>query len=148
MIRSTLLVCISLLLSAQVSSAEMNETRAKYNYQMFCQGCHTQDGMGGRAVPQLKGFIGHFPKSQKGREYLIRVPGSANSVLNDLQLAEVLNWMIINFGENSVAANWRPYDVDEVSELRKNPLMEVLQYRKDLVAELTSQNKIMKVENE
>ena len=148
MIRLALFVAVFLLASSQVSSAEMNEKRAKYNYQMFCQGCHTQDGMGGRAVPQLKGFVGHFPKSQKGREYLVRVPGSANSVLNNEQLAEVLNWMIITFGESSVAASWRPYEIDEVGELRKNPLMEVLEYRKILVAELMSENKIIKVENE
>ncbi|NIB42613.1 cytochrome c, class I [Pseudomaricurvus alkylphenolicus] len=109
---------------------------------MFCQGCHTIDGVGGRSVPKIKGFIGHFPKYQKGREYLVRVPGSANSVLDDAQLAEVLNWMILTFGENSIPSDWKPYEAKEVGEYRQDPLMEVLDYRKLLVKELMAMGKI------
>ncbi len=139
MIYRCLFVFISLLTSLPVISGEMNEVRAKYNYQMFCQGCHTPKGIGGRGVPKIKGFIGHFPKSQKGREYLIRVPGSANSVLDNLQLAEVLNWMIKTFGEDSVEEGWRPYETEEVANYRQNPLMEVEEYRKALLRELAVQ---------
>ncbi len=129
----------ALAVSLQAAPVE-NEHRAKFNYQMFCQGCHTPDGVGRRSVPKIKGFIGHFPKLQKGREYLVRVPGSANSVLDDAQLAEVLNWMILTFGEDSVAANWKPYQAGEVGEYRKDPLMEVVDYRKQLVSELKARD--------
>lgn len=140
MIRPSFAIILSFFALQLSAATEPNEKRAKFNYQMFCQGCHTHNGVGGRSVPKIKGFIGHFPKSQKGREYLVRVPGSANSVLNDEELAEVLNWMIVNFGEESVADSWRPYEAGEVGEYRKDPLMEVFQYRKDLVAELMAQS--------
>lgn len=134
--RVTLALGLLLQVGLVVAEPQINEARARYNYQMFCQGCHTHNGVGVRGVPTIAGFIGHFLNTQKGREYLVRVPGSANSVLDDVQLAEVLNWMIINFGEESVAESWRPYQAKEVAEYRKKPLMEVVQYRQELIAEL------------
>ena len=120
----------------QNSDPEVNGLRAKFNYQMFCQGCHTEDGSGHKSVPTLKGSMGNFLASQAGREYLVRVPGSANSTLNDEQLTEVLNWMLINFSENSLPATWQLFDVDEVTEYRKEPLFEVLGYRRQLLKTL------------
>ncbi|MCR8923101.1 cytochrome c [Dasania sp. GY-MA-18] len=139
MIRALLLIALLWPASQLMAEAVSNERRAKFNYQMFCQGCHTQDGMGGRGVPQLKGFMGHFLSSQVGREYLVRVPGSANSVLDDEQLAEVLNWMLLNFAEDSLQASFQPYQASEVAGYRQQPLMEVLAYRKALVAALMKQ---------
>ena len=112
------------------------EARAKYHYQMFCQGCHTPDGMGGQGVPRLKGHVGHFVKSQRGREYLVQVPGAAFSVLNDAQLAEVVNWTIREFAADSEPESWKPYSGEEVGKYRRNPLLEVLEHRKALLAEL------------
>ena len=57
----------------------MNPERARYHYQMFCQGCHTPDGAGANAIPPLKDFMGYFLRSQRGREFMVRVPGSALS---------------------------------------------------------------------
>ena len=119
-----------------VADSDFNEHRAKFNYQMFCQGCHTPTGEGHKSVPQLKGFLGHFLATQQGREYLIRVPGSANSVLNDENLAEVLNWMLITFAEDSIPENWNHLQAKEVSHHRKDPLLEVVDYRKQLVKTL------------
>ena len=115
---------------------QLDEYRAQYNYQMFCQGCHTPSGQGGSSVPDLRRFMGYFLKTQKGREYLVRVPGSANSVLSDTHLAEVLNWMLLKFADDSLPANWRPYDPSEVSYYRREPLYEVVEYRIDLLTEL------------
>jgi len=115
---------------------KMNTDRAKFNYQMFCQGCHTPDGTGGKSVPKIKNFIGYFLQKEIAREYLVRVPGSANSPLNDEQLAEVLNWMIIEFGGESVPKNMQFYTANEVAKLRQQPLFEVLEYREMLVKQL------------
>ncbi|RLA04103.1 MAG: cytochrome c, class I [Gammaproteobacteria bacterium] len=101
---------------------------------MLCQGCHTPDGTGGNDTPKMKGHIGHFLSTQQGREYLVRVPGSANSTLDDPQLAEVLNWIITEMGGESVPENMDFYTADEVAEFRKEPLFEVTQYRKQLLA--------------
>lgn len=116
---------------------EMNKDRAKFNYQMFCQGCHTPDGTGGKSVPKIKGHIGYFLQNQVAREYLVRVPGSANSSLNDEQLAEVLNWMIIELGGKSVPTDMRYFTTKEVGNLRQAPLFEVVEYREKLVKQLS-----------
>lgn len=132
-----LLLSIALLASSHNSGAEtINRVRAKFNYQMFCMGCHTPDGVGSRYVPKIKGHIGYFLQTQAGREYLVRVPGSANAALDDPQLAELLNWTILEFGEGSVPEAFRPYTADEVGALRQQPLMEVVNYRKQLISTL------------
>ncbi len=136
-IRSVFVLLPFVLFSAENTHSEaFNEERAKFNYQMFCQGCHVGNGVGGKSVPNLKGFMGHFLKSQKGREYLVKVPGSANSVLSDAQLAEVLNWKLREFAEDSIPDNWAQYTGEEVAKYRKDPLLEVVEYRKQLIAEI------------
>jgi cytochrome c553 len=131
---------VSTALASGLAAAEINMARAHYNYQMFCMGCHTPDGVGGKSVPNLKGFVGHFLKSQQGREYLVRVPGSANSALDDEQLAEVLNWKIQRFAEDSAPADWQPFEAEEVGRYRQDPLLEVVEYRKTLVRDLLTKN--------
>lgn len=124
-------------LISTVSVAEpINHARAKFNYQMLCMGCHTMAGVGNGHVPKMKGFIGNFLKFQEGREYLVRVPGSANSTLNDARLAEVLNWMILNYAESSLPEKMQHYTADEVSSLRSRPFFEVTQYRKKLLKKI------------
>ncbi|MDX2367003.1 MAG: cytochrome c, class I [Colwellia sp.] len=129
------MLCSSQTLAAD-NLLKMNTDRAKFNYQMFCQGCHTPDGTGGKSVPKIKNYIGYFLQNQVAREYLVRVPGSANSSLNDEQLAEVLNWMIIELGGESVPTNMQYYTTNEVAKLRQKSLFEVVEYRKMLVKQL------------
>lgn len=119
---------------------EINPERAHFNYQLFCQGCHAPDGMGANAVPRLKGHIGIFLRSQPGREYLVRVPGSATSALDDAKLAEVLNWIILEFAGDSVSEPFELYSAQEVATLRQNPLNEVDRYREQLLAEIAATN--------
>ncbi len=127
---------LCLLPSGASLALDMNAARAKFNYQMFCQGCHTPSGEGHNSVPQIKGHIGLFLASQTGREYLVRVPGAANSVLDDPQLAELLNWMIVAFAEHSIPDDWQPYTDEEVASYRQAPLYEVVNYRKQLLQQL------------
>lgn len=128
------------LAKAEPASVEVNEARARYHYQMFCQGCHTPDGSGANAVPALKDFMGYFLKSAEGREFLVRVPGSATSKLSDSHLAEVLNWCLDNFaGESLPASGYRPYTAEEVGRLRVNPLQEIDQTRAALLARIAQQ---------
>ncbi|MFA3791877.1 cytochrome c [Aliiglaciecola sp. SL4] len=141
---------INLLLScfvigANASAAEaINEARALFNYQMLCQGCHVGDGSGGKDVPNLNGAVGIFLNSVAGREYLIKVPGAANSALDSKELAELMNWMIPVMGKNSVPNNFVPYTEQEVARLRQEPLMEVVEHRakllKQILAHDTSDN--------
>jgi cytochrome c553 len=115
----------------------INEDRARYHYQMFCQGCHTPDGSGVNAVPPLKGMMGVFLRSQRGREFMVQVPGSATSKLGDTQLAEVLNWCIENFsGSSLINGDYLPYTAEEVGRLRQSPLQEIDNTRAEVLAEI------------
>lgn len=115
----------------------INEDRARYHYQMFCQGCHTPDGSGVNAVPPLKGMMGVFLRSQRGREFMVQVPGSATSKLDDTQLAEVLNWCIENFSASSlINGDYLPYTAEEVGRLRRSPLQEIDNTRAEVLAEI------------
>ena len=119
---------------------EVNDERARFNYQLFCQGCHVGDGRGGKDVPNMKGKVGDFLALQKGREYLIRVPGAANSALDDKSLAELMNWILLEIGKDSVPENFSRFTEQEVGQLRKKPLMEVVEYRAALLKQITKSN--------
>lgn len=135
-----LLLLGSSLLSAgqdeKEGGAAINERRAKFHYQMLCQGCHTEDGRGFNSVPRLNGYVGHFLKSEEGRSYLVRVPGSANADLDDDKLAELLNWMVFEFAQDSEPVEWKLYTGSEVSIYRKAPLLEVVEHRRQLVQQI------------
>ncbi len=99
-----------------------------------CQGCHGVDGSGfPGSVPPLQNQVGRFLRAAGGREYLIRVPGSAQSALSDADLAELLNWMIGRFGPADVAADLTPFSAEEVSRHRARPLVDVEAVRRDLL---------------
>jgi mono/diheme cytochrome c family protein len=119
-----------------VSAGEINDRRAQFNYQLFCQGCHTPDGVGAMAVPRMKDQVGYFLATPAGREYLVRVPGSATSALSDADLAEVLNWIVREFAGASAPQEFERYSAGEVGRLRQQPLNEVEQYRSQLLAEI------------
>ena len=135
---SQLLLLLSMAVTT-VAVADINPARARFNYQMFCQGCHLPDGVGVNDVPQLKGVVGLFLKTDAGREYLVRVPGVAASMLDDVQLTEVMNWMLPEFAGDSMTADFEPYTVTGLSALRRNPLNEVQTHRAQLLTEIATQ---------
>jgi mono/diheme cytochrome c family protein len=107
---------------------------AKYNYIMNCQGCHIADGSGSPGkVPRMKNFIGRFLEVEGGREYLVQVPGSALSTLNNEKLALVLNWILKEFSSDQIPNDFLKYTAEEVSALRKTPLTEVVSKRQELI---------------
>ena len=125
-----------LLMCSSASVAEINTNRARINYMLNCQGCHLPDGSGKPgAVPDLKDF-GRFLAVPGGREYLVRVPGSAQSPLSDADLAALLNWMLRRFGPAEVAASLEPYTAEEISAVRRPPLADVAATRARLLARL------------
>lgn len=135
------LVLLAPLLVINTVFAEVNDARARYHYQMFCQGCHTPDGSGANAVPALKDRMGLFLTSQRGREFLVRVPGSATSKLTSAELAEVLNWCLLNFAGTSLpSSGYEPYTEEEVDRLRQDPLQEIIQHRASVITEIAAQS--------
>lgn len=131
-----LLFVVAGFLAQPALAGTADNARAVFDYQMHCQGCHTPDGTGAGSVPRMKGHIGVFLDSQAGREFLVRVPGSATSALTDERLAAVLNWIVTTFGEDSVTEPFTPYSAEEVGRLRQRPLNEVDNYRAQILEAL------------
>jgi cytochrome c553 len=114
-------------------AAPVEQVRA--DYMLACQGCHLDDGRGfpARGVPKLTGYLGNFLKVPGGREFLVQVPGAAQSDLSDARLAALLNWMVRNFSPQQVPDDFVAYGAAEVGRLRAHPLVAVAATRADLV---------------
>ena len=75
-----------------------------------------------------------------GREYLVRVPGAAQSTLSDERLAALLDWMIREFGPAEVAAQLDPYRAEEVARWRAQPYTEVQTVRQQLLSRIEARS--------
>lgn len=112
-------------------------TGARADFALRCKGCHGLAGEGTPGhVPALAGFVGRFTHLPGGRDYLMRVPGVARSVLDDARLAEVLNWMLSAYGGDKVAPGFAPYTAEEVGDARRQPLRDRAAVRARLVEEM------------
>jgi hypothetical protein len=104
------------------------------DYVLYCMGCHgTQaEGVPGK-VPPLAHALGRYMRTPEGRNYILRVPGAANSVLSDAQLAAVLNWLAQTFNGEDLSANVPLFTPAEVTGSRHSPLSSVLATRREVV---------------
>lgn len=125
--------------AGEVDGLEINSARAKFHYQMMCEGCHTANGDANNSVPRLQGFVGHFLNTQEGREFIVRVPGVANAALSDELLAELINWMFVEFAADSLPDTWTRYSSAELNTLRKQPLFETERRRAKVLQGVFSQ---------
>jgi len=119
--------------SQQDMSVYLNE-RAQRDYLLNCAGCHRFDGKGleKQGIPDFRGSISLFAHLQAGREYLIRVPGSAQSQLSDEALAQVLNWLVARFAPEQAPKPWQPYTALEVARVRSKRYDDVARERRAL----------------
>ena len=130
-------VFLSVVFCTGASASEINRQRAHFNYQMYCQGCHAPGGASvDESVPRLKDHVGTFLGTAQGRGFLARVPGSATSSLNNEELAEVLNWIVLEFSGPSLNTSFEHYSATEVGSLRQSPLNEVVKYRAQVLADI------------
>jgi len=136
-----LLLLLSGVASAGALPGVDNPARARVNYMLNCQGCHGAEGAGTAdgAVPVMKNFVGNFLKVAGGREFLVRVPGSANAAIGDDALAELLNWMLPQISPRQIPADFKPYTAAEVARLRREPLDNVAAERARLIARMGSE---------
>ena len=110
------------------------------DYLLYCMGCHGEQAQGlpGR-VPPLAGSIALFMRSAEGRDYVLRVPGAANSALGDAQLAAVLNWLAERFPPDGAArTSAAPFTEAEVRARRRTPLANVKERRSQVVRALAA----------
>jgi mono/diheme cytochrome c family protein len=109
------------------------------DYVLYCMGCHgpQAEGVPGK-VPPLAHALGRYMRSPAGRNYVLRVPGAANSVLSDAQLAGVLNWVAQTFDADELSDSVPLFTTEEVTGLRHSPLPSVLATRREVVTALAA----------
>jgi hypothetical protein len=102
-------------------------------------GCHGTEAQGvpGK-VPPLANALQRFMRTAEGRDYVLRVPGAANSALSDEQLAAVLNWLALTYDSSATAKAPAPFTTSEVAALRHKPLLSVLATRNAVVHNLAT----------
>jgi len=97
--------------------------QARVDYILKCQGCHRVDGGGDTTSnPPMKNVVARFLAVPGGREFLARVPGVATVDLDDVRLANLLNWTLYTFDPAHMPADFRPYTAHEIARLRRHPL--------------------------
>jgi hypothetical protein len=74
-------------------------------------------------------------RTPEGRNYVLRVPGAANTVLSDAQLAAVLNWLATSYANPGDAPS-TPFSTEEVAAARHTPLANVKAARREVVQAL------------
>ena len=111
----------------------------KQDYILYCMGCHgaQAEGVPGK-VPPLAHALGRFMRTPEGRNYILRVPGAANSVLSDAQLAAVLNWLAQTYDSDALTSAVPLFTEAEVTSQRHSPLTSVLATRRDVVSALAA----------
>ena len=130
-----LLSAVSVLALALADAADAGPDQ---DYMLYCMGCHAPEAQGlpGK-IPPLAGSLPRFMRTSEGRDYVLRVPGAANSALSDAQLAAVLNWIAARYpdaGEPPPA----PFTVEEVTRARRTPLADVKATRREVVRSLAA----------
>ncbi len=127
----------ALLVAASALAATAAASPAQ-DYMLYCMGCHGVDAQGvpGK-VPPLAVTLARFMRVSEGRDYVLRVPGAANSALSDKELTAVLNWLAERYaapGEPRPA----PFSTEEVMRARRAPLADVQATRRAVIAKLAS----------
>lgn len=116
------------------SVATADDNRAHVNYMLHCQGCHLPDAVGiGDEVPRMKDFLGYFLHDDRGREFVVQVPGVATAQLPDDEIAELLNWLLLRYSGDQLPENYVPYTAAEVGALRRTPVSDPAVLRRELL---------------
>ena len=125
-------------LAAALLTASLARASPAQDYILYCRGCHGADAQGvAGKVPPLAGSVALLMATPAGRNYVLRVPGAANSALTDEQLAAVLNWLAQRYpppGGTAPAA--APFTAAEVGSLRHTPLANVKESRREVLRTL------------
>lgn len=131
---ATAITCALAVVACQLAQASPSQ-----DYMLHCMGCHGTEAQGvpGK-IPPLANALSRFMRTTEGRDYILRVPGAANSALSDRQLADVLNWLAVKFDASAAANNPAPFTSEEVSRLRHRPLISVRAARSVVVRNLAA----------
>jgi len=131
------LATLTVALGASLFSVALRASPAQ-DYMLYCMGCHGAQAQGvpGK-IPPLAGALALFMRTAAGRDYVLRVPGAANSALPDAQLAAVLNWLAQTYGAPGQPP-LVPFSVEDVTRVRRAPLADVQARRRAVVSDLAA----------
>lgn len=124
--RARLAVAVALLLLASSALADTPPKRERENYLLHCSGCHGVDGHGVPGTTPDLHELAPLLARDGGRAYLSSVPGVAQASLSDLELARLLNWLLLEFSGVSPTP---PYAADEVAAFRADPIRDTVAAR-------------------
>jgi mono/diheme cytochrome c family protein len=128
------LALLLLLAALSLPSGALADDKAKANYLLACRGCHLDDGRGVPPdVPSLRDTLGPFVSTPAGRSYLVRVPGVAQSRLDDEKLADVINWVLTEFNAARLPENFKPFSASEVAAARAQELADPVAHRAEVI---------------
>ena len=131
-------VLAAAVLAAFVPAGAVRAASPEEDYTLFCMGRHGAQAQGvpGK-IPPLAGTLALFMRTPAGRDYVLRVPGAANSALTDAQLTAVLNWLAERFAPAGEPPP--PFTVEELARVRRTPLANVQATRRAVVEALAAQ---------
>ena len=129
----------ALVLCLLAGAALADDRRAEVHYMLHCQGCHLPQaaGMDGR-VPPIRDFAGWFLHSAEGRDFLVRVPGVAQSALSSADVAELMNWLLLTYSAAELPEPFRPFTAAEVDRLRSAPIADPARARSVILDDLAA----------
>jgi len=114
---------LAALATLPVPPGDADAWSARTNYALHCQGCHLADGSETPGlVPKLRGTVGRLAATAAGRDYLVRLPNVAGVPLDDQDLAALLDWLVLAFGDTG--ARVAPFRAEEIAA-RRQPLVDV-----------------------
>jgi hypothetical protein len=121
-------------LLAAITATPAKAYEPAVNFQLNCMGCHLADGSGeaGR-VPSLRRSLVLLSSRAAGRDYIIRVPGVAQSPLSDEETAALLNWMARNLSDVKLRPDFVDYSAAEIGRSRAHPLTRISETRARLL---------------
>lgn len=90
-------------------------------------------------VPNLRTEMPALLHVKGGREYMVQVPGSSQAPLSDSEVAAVLNYILDEFAEVDLPADFKPYTEEEVARLRPDAPVDITETRAHLIEQLESQ---------
>ena len=132
-------IAMAAVLANMLMSTGGHAASPSQDYALHCMGCHGTEAQGvpGK-IPPLANALSRFMRTPEGRNYVLRVPGAANSALSDEQLAAVLNWLAVTYDASATASEPAPFTSNEVAAVRHQPLLSVLATRSAVVHNLAT----------
>ncbi len=86
----------------------------------------------------MRDDLGKLVQVEGGRDYLVRVPGAAQSPISDRELQQIVNWILLEFNSSTLPEDFVPLSLEEVRAARADVLEDPLRYRRELWRRVTA----------